>query len=126
MRRRSSSPSPPKPAQARTLAIVDFDKTRKMVDNDRALFEKVVQLFLLEAATQMQRIDQGLASGDADILHRCAHALRGVVGIFAAERTVQATIRLEQQATHPEASLAVAELKASLDELEQAIRAYRW
>ena len=97
-----------------------------MVDNDRALFEKVVQLFLVEAATQMQRIDQGLASGNADMLHRCAHALRGVVGIFAAERTVQATIRLEQQAAHPEAGLAVAELRAALDELELAIHAFRW
>lgn len=108
------------------FAVVDFNKARKMVEDDQELFEKIVHLFLVETAMQMQRIDQALATGNADALRSCAHALRSVVGIFAADRTVQATLRVEQMADHPDIELAVTELKITLTELEQEIRAFEW
>lgn len=108
------------------FTVVDFNKARGMVENDRELLEKVIQLFLVEAVTQTQLIDQALAEGDANKLRRCAHSLRGSVGIFGAERTTQATLRLEQMATHPDIGTAVVELKAALSELAQAVRAFVW
>jgi two-component system sensor histidine kinase/response regulator len=108
------------------LAVADFDQARQIMDDDRHLFDEIVTLFLADVLPHMQNVKAGLMQNDADIVRRNAHTLKGMVGIFAAERSMQAALRVEQTAGLPDCSAAVAELEEALSELIAAINAYQW
>lgn len=108
------------------LPVVDFKKTRQTVDDNRELFDEIVRMFLAEAPPHLQRIQTAIIEGDAEIVRHSAHALKGMVSIFAAERTMHAATLVEQGVEQQELIDAVAELEASLFELQASIRSYRW
>jgi PAS domain S-box-containing protein len=111
---------------ARRGAVADFGKARQTMDDSKELFEEIVRLFLEDAPPHIESIKNGLAQGDADAVRHSAHALRGMVGIFAAERTMKAAAKVEELAGKSGLDEAVADLETSLSELETAIRAYQW
>jgi len=110
----------------RKLQVADLGKARQMMDDSRELFEEIVGLFRLDAPLHMQRVKAGLAQSDKEAVLHSAHTIKGMVGIFAAERTMQAAERVEQTAGLPGNDQAVAELEAVLHELQSAIDAYQW
>jgi PAS domain S-box-containing protein len=112
--------------EIKPLQVADFDQARKLMDDDRSLFEEIVQMFLIEAPPHMQQIKEGLAQGNAEGVRHNAHTLKGMAGIFAAECTLQAAARVESVAGQPECADAVAQLDAALSELLAAIQAYQW
>ncbi|MFA6121525.1 MAG: PAS domain S-box protein [Sideroxydans sp.] len=110
----------------RALAVADFGKARQTMDDSKALFDEIVHLFLEDAPPHIEKIKKGMAQGEADAVRHSAHALKGMVGIFAADRTMQAAAKVETMAGKPDVQEAVSELEAALDELVAAIRAYQW
>ena len=108
------------------LSVADFDQARNTMDDSRELFEEIVQLLLADTPQYMQNIKDGVTRDDPGAIRHGAHALKGMVAIFAAERTMQAAAMLEQDAGLPDRTEQVAELEAALSELEHAIRAYQW
>jgi len=111
------------PAQPqRKLAVADLDKALKTMDDNRELFDEIVRLFLEDAPPHMQTIKDGMARGDAKAVRHSAHTLKGMSGIFAAERTMQAAERVEKIAGQDGCGEAVADLEIALDELLAAIR----
>jgi len=114
----------PEPA----LEVADFAKARQTMDDNKELFDEIVGLFLEDSPSHIEKIKNGLAQGDADALRHSAHTLKGMVGIFAAERTMQAAEKLEYLAGTggEEMTAALAELEIALSELENALRDYQW
>ncbi len=110
----------------RQLTVVNFGQARKTMDDNQELFEEIVRLFLEDAPPHLQRIRQGLMHDDMEAVHHGAHALKGMVGIFGAERAMHAAAQVELLAGQPGLAAAVAELDISLSELLEIIRAYRW
>ncbi len=110
----------------RQAVVVDFGQARRTMDDNRELFEEIVSLFLADAPPHLQCIKEGMRQGDLQAVRHSAHALKGMVGIFAAERTLQAAARVEEQAAQPGLAEAVATLERCLAELEAEIKAYRW
>jgi len=110
----------------RPVPVADFGKARQTMDDSKELFEEIVRLFLEDAPTHIEKIKQGLAEGDVDAIRHSAHTLKGMVGIFAAERTMQAAAQVEQLVGKPGLVEAVADLESALTELGTAIRAYQW
>ncbi len=108
------------------LAVVDFARARQTMDDSKELFDEIVKLFLADYPPHLEKIRNGLAQGDADAVRHSAHALKGMVGIFAAERTMQAAATVEAMAGEAGLAAAVAALEISLTDLETAIRAYQW
>ena len=108
------------------LAVADFRKARQAMDDDRELFEEIVCLFLADSPLHMQRIKEALTQGDANTVRRSAHALKGMVSIFAAEHTMQALAVVEQRVGQQGLAEAVLELDASLSELQATLRTYQW
>jgi PAS domain S-box-containing protein len=112
-----------------TLIVADFDAARQAMDDDRDLFEEIVQLFLRDAPVHMQHIRDGLAHGDSSTVLHSAHTIKGMVGIFAAERSVQAAAQLENLAAQGDltagAIVAASELEAAMSELRMAVEIYR-
>jgi len=110
----------------RKAVVADFGKARQTMDDSKELFEEIVRLFLEDAQPHIEKIKNGIAQGDANAIRHSAHTLKGMVGIFAAERTMQAAAKVEVLAGKAGVDEAVADLEAALVELETAIRAYQW
>jgi CheY-like chemotaxis protein len=109
----------------KSLQIADFDKSRAMMHDSKELFDEIVHLFQTDAPQHMQQIKHGLEQGNTGAISHSAHTLKGMVGIFAAERTMQAAERVEQTVGQPECNMAVTKLEAALLELQTAIEQYR-
>jgi HPt (histidine-containing phosphotransfer) domain-containing protein len=108
------------------MAVANFLKARELMDDSRELFEEIIALFKTDAPPHLQAVHDGLASGDAQAVKHGAHALKGMVSIFAAERTMAAAQQIESHASDPNCKEYVNELVDALQELQEAIDAYRW
>ena len=104
------------------LTVADFNKARETMDNNLELFDEIVRIFLEDAPPHMQRIKDGLAQGDAKAVRYSAHTLKGMVGIFSAERTMQAAARVEASAGQEGCREAAADLEVALNELLAVVR----
>ena len=117
---------PPAPTINYALAVADFNKTRRNVDDDRAIFEKIVELFLTENPLHIQKIKQAATQNSTDQIRTSSHTLRGMLGIFAAEKSMKIAKEIEQQAGKSDVSNLADELVIAVAELEEALRAYQW
>ena len=112
---------------ASVLVVADFEKARHNMDNDRALFEEITQIFLLDSPALLAQARQGLERGDHQSLRHAAHSVKGMVSMFFAERSSLAAEVLEQLASHglPTPG-ALAELEAAVAQFSQALQQYHW
>jgi len=108
------------------LAVADFEQIRLTMEDSREMFDEIVEVFLAETPLYLQRVRDGITHQDTDAIRHGAHALKGMVAIFAAERTIQAATMLESQPEQPGLTQRVSELETALAELEAAIRTYQW
>ncbi len=127
----SVSPSAPPEGQppVALTKVADFAAARETMDDDRALFDEIAHLLQSNAPEHLQHIRAGLAQGDSVAVRHSAHAIKGMVGIFAAERSVLAAAQLEQLAALGDLTAAaapIAALEAAIAELLAALRAYQW
>jgi signal transduction histidine kinase/DNA-binding response OmpR family regulator len=106
--------------------VADFATARENMDDSRELFEEIARLLRADTPKQIKRIKDGMVSGDADAIRHGAHALKGMVGVFAAERAMLAAAQLEHQAGDVDLADRMDELESALAELETAIGAYQW
>ncbi|MDX8378456.1 MAG: response regulator [Gallionella sp.] len=114
------------PVEQSEWRVADFDQARIIMDDDRDLFDEIVNLFLEDAPSQMQKIKEALAKNDVKLMQRSAHTLKGMAGVFAAEHTLRVAELVEKMAGKPEGHHAVMQLDAALSELINAINAYEW
>ena len=106
--------------------LADFTATRVTVGDDAALFEALRGQFLQDLPRLRAELRDALARADASALAAAAHAIKGVVAIFAASACVQACRHVEQAAATAGASAAVDALETLLEALLREVRAYRW
>ena len=111
---------------AKSLTVVDFNKTRENIDDDREIFEKIVELFLAEAPLHIQKIRESTIQNAVDQVRRRAHTLRGMLGIFAAERAMLVADKIEAQAGKIPLDDLVNELDDEIKELKEAMHTYEW
>ena len=101
--------------------VADFKRALKSMDDSAELFNEIVRLFLEDAPPHMQKIKDGLANGDSKMVNHSAHTLKGMAGIFMAERLVQSAQRVESIAGEAGCEVAVAELDSAFAEFLAAI-----
>ena len=104
----------------------DFSHVRAALGEDEALFDEIRIQFLADAPTLLSQAHDAQARGEVVALREAVHALKGMVGIFAAGPAQQACLSVEQQAGTPAAAAAMAELASTMDTLQEALRDYRW
>jgi signal transduction histidine kinase/PleD family two-component response regulator len=88
------------PMDTQTEAVFDRSAALSYVDGDFGLLREMAELFLADYPQQMAKIEAAIASGDSQALMRAAHALKGVVGTFAAKAAYEAALRLETMGEH--------------------------
>jgi len=113
-----------KEAPQQELLVADFMRALKSMDDSAELFNEIVRLFLEDAPQHMQKIKEGQANGDSKLVNHSAHALKGMAGIFMAERLVQTAQRVEKIAGQEGCVAAVAELDRAFAEFLVAIEEF--
>jgi CheY-like chemotaxis protein len=106
-------------------AIGQFELLLDSVMGDRALLTEMAQLWLADSAKQETHIRNGLDSGDAIMVQRAAHALKGSVGTFQASAAQDAANQLEISAKDADlvgARKAFERLLTQIDLVRQDLR----
>jgi PAS domain S-box-containing protein len=79
-------------------AIGRLESLLDSVMGDRALLSEMAELWLADSLVQVKQIETGLESGNATMVQRAAHALKGSVGTFEAAAAQEAATQLELSA----------------------------
>jgi HPt (histidine-containing phosphotransfer) domain-containing protein len=106
-------------------AIGQLELLLDSVMGDRALLTEMAELWLVDSATQESQIRNGLDSGDAIMVQRAAHALKGSVGTFLASAAQDAANQLEMSAKDADmigARKAFERLLTQIDLVRQDLR----
>jgi PAS domain S-box-containing protein len=121
----SLRPEPEEEAAPAAL-VADFVRARETMDNDDDLFDELAQMCLRDVPAQLELAQQACAAGEHAAVRSAAHAIKGMLGMFVAERAVAAAAELEhiaQQAQPQEQALA--ELSATVAEFLTALEHHR-
>jgi HPt (histidine-containing phosphotransfer) domain-containing protein len=81
-----------------TDPAINHDELLERVDNDTELLRDLVELFLDDLQERLDGIDDAIKQDDLNLLHECAHALKGSVANFAASAALEAATRLTEMA----------------------------
>jgi two-component system, sensor histidine kinase and response regulator len=106
-------------------AIGQLDSLLDSVMEDRALLTEMAELWLADSAKQESQIRNGLDSGNAVMVQRAAHALKGSVGTFQAAAAQDAANQLEIAAKDADlagARKAFERLSTQIDLVRQDLR----
>jgi PAS domain S-box-containing protein len=117
----------PAPAAMPPISL-SRDRALAQVDGDGDLLVEVIDLFLQDYPRLLAQMDNAIDRGDAVILQRAAHTLKGTLGIFGARPAVSAALALETVAREGklgEARAARARLEDALKSVLPAITALR-
>ena len=113
------------PEQNSFQAIGQLELLLDSVMGDRALLVEMAELWLADSAKQERQILEGLDSGDAMMVQRAAHALKGSVGTFQASAAQEAAKQLETSAKDADlvgARKAFERLSTQIDLVKQDLR----
>jgi len=91
-------PGPAPPAAPGPAARVDREEVLARVAGDVELLRTLVGLFAESCPEQMEALRQAIARGDAAVVRRQAHTLKGAVANFAVADAVAAAAELERMA----------------------------
>jgi len=108
----------PVEAQLRQL---DESLALSRVGGDVELLKEVIELFLSDYPSTVEKIKAAVAGSDATALEHQAHSLKGSVSTFGADRAFEAAFALEKQGRSGDLRGA----PEGLLELEQALQALR-
>ena len=107
--------------------MFDLDTALAVVDGDRELLRRMVQVFSGYCPKLLGEIRDSVLRGDGAALERAAHKLKASVGSFGAQRAYQAALQLEElggagdvtgsQQAYPELEEAVRRLQGALADL---------
>ena len=102
---------------------IDMQKALESVDGDRDLMLELVSMFLDELPETMKEMEACVQKRDAEKLERKAHALKGALGNFGADKAVELTFSLEKAGRFGELDHSEQTMNALQTEMER-IKAY--
>jgi len=108
---------------AQCRRIVCLDQTRAMFDGDEAVVQQLLAVFLRDAGRTVSELQQAAAELDFVRLGELAHALKGSLGLLAADRSVDAARRLEELARAGDPAAATHQARVLVDEIKLLARA---
>jgi len=88
------------------------------MDGDEALYRRILNAFSKDYPAHIEKIRQGLESGNGSLVEREAHSLKGAASNIGAERLQNAALRLEEEARDNHFNTA----DALLEKIEEAGR----
>ena len=113
------SPQPPPADSAGDSAprVFDIKDALDRVEGDRDLLEEIVRIFTGECSSNMDAIRQALSAGDAHLLERLAHTIKGASANLSAFAVSATALKLEKLA----AACNLADAREWVDKLQHEI-----
>jgi histidine phosphotransfer protein HptB len=108
-----------------TLDPATIATLRELSPGDDSFLQEIIGIFLNDSPIRLQEIRDGLKSGDAKLVTRAAHSLKGSSGNFGAKRMQVASKDLEHLALADKLTEAAAVLPALEAEYENVAKALR-
>jgi protein-histidine pros-kinase len=105
--------------------IACLDDARAMFDGDDSVVAQLVEVFLGEYPRTVRELQQAAASMDYARLRALGHEVKGSVGVFSAQRAVEAARRLEEMAARQDARALTGQAGLLARELELLAKALR-
>jgi protein-histidine pros-kinase len=96
-----------------------------MFDGDDSVVAQLVEVFLGEYPRTVRELQQAAASMDYARLRALGHEVKGSVGVFSAQRAVEAARRLEEMAARQDARALTGQAGLLARELELLAKALR-
>ncbi len=115
------------PAAGPVAEVLDREVALERVGGDRELLRELVEMFDAECPGWLAAVRDAIARGDAALLQRAAHALRGGAGTFGAAGACNVAQRLEtmgREGDLKDAAKACAELEKQIERLTPALAAF--
>jgi CheY-like chemotaxis protein/HPt (histidine-containing phosphotransfer) domain-containing protein len=78
---------PPQEPASKPAGEVDWPAALRTAQNDPALLKAVAQAFLEECPVLLEQLDAALCEGDADVVRRASHTLKGSMRTFSPNGT---------------------------------------
>lgn len=106
-------------------SIFDLDDALEKVGGDREILEEILKVFSESYPDQLSELKNAIDSGDAPLVERTAHTLKGSVGTFSAKKALETAFRLETMGRDGQLQEAAAEysrLEHEIEELDAALR----
>jgi two-component system sensor histidine kinase/response regulator len=107
--------------------IVNCRSALDRLDNDAELFQDLLGFFFADSPQLLAAARASISQGNADVLHRSAHRLKGLLGNFDAVRAVEAATRLEtmgREGTLGDAGEACDKLDREMQQVTTLLRAF--
>jgi two-component system, sensor histidine kinase and response regulator len=89
-------PPPHVPADTNSEGVMNMDEFRNRTDGDTSLMRELIDLFVSEYPRQLEDVRRAVRSRNMTDLKSAAHALKGTVGNFSAEPSMNAAASLEE------------------------------
>ena len=83
------------PKSESVRAEFDSDELLERIEGDRVLFMDVVRIFLEDTPGLISALKAGVATGNADVVEKTAHAIKGSCAMISAKRLERLAHELE-------------------------------
>ena len=110
-----------------SLRTCDPQAALTRLGDDRDLYRDVLKRFFDDSPASIDRIDQAIANGTAEELHRAAHSYKGLAAMAGADQVASTSAELEslgRQNSFQDATLLLARLKEELQNARLQLASY--
>ncbi|MBS0345209.1 MAG: response regulator [Proteobacteria bacterium] len=116
-------PAPPPAAESAPSGAPVFDREKVLANlgDDEELLNQLIEMYSEDEPRMLASVDAAVAAGDAESLYSSAHALKGAISNFCAERAQAKAQQLERLGREKQ----LADTPAILAELHQELIALR-
>ncbi len=108
--------------------LLDLQGALRRLDGDRELLAELAQFFLEDSPGLLEKLRDGLRSGEAKTVQRAAHSLKGLAANFGARGTVDAASAVEEHGQSGDLAAATAglpQLERQVELLQTALISHR-
>lgn len=112
-------------ADAGQTEVFDRPRMLERLGDDNELLEEILELFVVDAPSQMQNLEEAIATGEAELVTRHAHTLKGQAANIAANKMREASYAVEQAGKSGDIGKAtelLPEMRSTFDELLSILR----
>jgi signal transduction histidine kinase/DNA-binding response OmpR family regulator/HPt (histidine-containing phosphotransfer) domain-containing protein len=114
-----SAPTTGDPSQPHGDPIWDLEVALTNVGSSEEILVSMIDCFFEEKDSLLPILEEAVAAGDAEVVHRTAHTMKSSVATFGAERARGAAYELEKTGKSGDLTAAARQLGVFVTELEQ-------
>lgn len=104
-----------------------LEDLRSLNPEDPAFLRELIELFLQDIPQRIEELEQSLAKGDAALLTRAAHTIKGSCSNFGAAGLAEVALKMEHQGktnSFTDAKATLPDLKAEFALVDAALRKF--